>query len=240
MAGFFGCRIERRTPGGATLDLVSAYPHYERKEIEPDPELAARAVRERTEEAGLVRPFVGELIARGQVTAAEWAVPMNTYERRALLPALVDEVFVKHFLHCASNIGQGEPGTYPWAVVHELVPEAYRRLERQEARPVGVLGASALARNILAASRERMEVSTRGLAGEPSVDVPELEPLGTVNQWAVTAKDEKVRSLFGVPPALQPQEAVRLASWLIVAAEMAGYPHPLETAQATVKAIRNT
>lgn len=94
----------------------------------PDPELFARAEREREELGdGQVRPFVRELRERGRVTAAEWAVPMNSYERRELLPVLVDSVFLEHLFHGAGNVDQGSPGTYNWALVHENVPEALRR-----------------------------------------------------------------------------------------------------------------
>lgn len=95
---------------------------------EPDAELLARAQQEREVHGdGVVRPFVRELRERGRVTAAEWAVPMNGYERRELLRVLVDSVFIEHLLHGAGNVEPGSPGTYNWALVHENVPEALRR-----------------------------------------------------------------------------------------------------------------
>lgn len=95
---------------------------------EPDRELLLRAEKERAEVGpGEIRPFVRELAERGGVRPCEWAVPMNSYERRELLPALSDGVFLEHLLHCASNINADRPSTYNWAVVHYLAPEARKR-----------------------------------------------------------------------------------------------------------------
>ena len=64
--------------------------------------------------------------------------------------------------------------------------------------------------------------------------------LDTLNQFAVTAKDSKVLilGLVRVPRYLTVDEALQLAAWLIVGAELAGADHSLEVAAATVEAIR--
>lgn len=68
---------------------------------------------------------------------------------------------------------------------------------------------------------------------------PSVEPLETFNRFLVTAKDEQVLMLLSPAPKFAPEEALQLAAWLVVGAELAGYEHPLEKTVATVKAIVN-
>lgn len=78
--------------------------------------------------AELIRPEVFALRARGNVTWAEWDQPMNSYERDELLPALTNEAFLRHFIHCAENVGwQALAGSYDYAMSRKLAPEAKRR-----------------------------------------------------------------------------------------------------------------
>lgn len=92
-------------------------------------ELQQRANRERLDVGGgVVRPLIHELKARGNVTAAEWSLPMNSYERRELLSVLELGPLFDHFLHCASNVDANRLGTYNWSLVHDLVPEMRKRL----------------------------------------------------------------------------------------------------------------
>lgn len=75
----------------------------------------------------LIRSEIFALRARGNVTWAEWDVPMNSYERDELLPALTDEAFLRHFVYCATQVGHSGPGSYNYAVSSKLAPEAMRR-----------------------------------------------------------------------------------------------------------------
>lgn len=232
----------------------------------PNAELDARAQAERTELGpGAVRPFVLELQERGDVTAEEWAIHMNSRERQALLGVLVDRVFVSHFLHSCSNINQSYPGTYNWSVVHDLVPEAERRLRRLELRTMawrhnGVYGKTvetgAEPRRGWSGSRVEHGGTTEIRAdgslmrhydvrsaypGTARAEVKaEVAPLDTFNLGAVTAHQGAVVVMAKIPPSLSPEQALMLGSWLIVGAELAGHERALETAVATVEAIRNT
>jgi len=67
--------------------------------------------------------------------------------------------------------------------------------------------------------------------------------LDTINAFGITAHRfegnvERVVAIAPLPQMYTSERALQLASWLIVGAELAGYEHPLETAVATVKAIR--
>lgn len=89
---------------------------------EPDPVLLERAERERRDfEGEQIRPFVVGLANRGRVTASEWAVPMNTYERELLFPHLDTEVFVQMAEHCLARCSRRERGSYE---VVRLIREA--------------------------------------------------------------------------------------------------------------------
>lgn len=102
--------------------------------ITPPPELVARAFREcdvRGYPSAMVRPFVKELVERGDVTAEEWAVRMNSYERSELVPKLRLDVFLKHFEYCLSQCSRCPAAivsTYDEAVIYELAPDLIRRL----------------------------------------------------------------------------------------------------------------
>ena len=102
---------------------------------EPPPELLERAARERPEyPSAEIRPFVRELAARGGVTPAEFAVPMNSYERHLLEPVLETELLAGHMEYCAANCRHafshpgGCPASYDDALAMVLVPAAARRL----------------------------------------------------------------------------------------------------------------
>lgn len=98
-------------------------------DVKPSPELLERATAERPEyPSAEVRPFVRELYERGRVTAEEWAVPMNGYERELLVPVLELEVFVQMVEHCVANCGRMVGSSYDAALVGRWVPEALRRL----------------------------------------------------------------------------------------------------------------
>lgn len=76
----------------------------------------------------LIRPEIFALRARGNVTWADWDQPMNSYERDELLPALTNEAFLRHFIHCAENVGwEAMVGTYDYSMSRKLAPEAKRR-----------------------------------------------------------------------------------------------------------------
>lgn len=97
--------------------------------VEADAELEARAEAERPEyPSAQVRPFVIELANRGRVRAEEWAVRMNSYERRLLVPHLETGVFVQHTEHCLKNCSIREGVSYDDAAINELLPDAIRRL----------------------------------------------------------------------------------------------------------------
>jgi hypothetical protein len=109
--------------------------------VVPEPELALRAARER-EAAGdpmltateKILPFVRELAARGGVTAEEWCVPMNSYERRLLVTKLRLSPFIEHVEYVVSQTSPvfwrrpEFPTTYDETLAIDLVPEAFRRL----------------------------------------------------------------------------------------------------------------
>lgn len=79
------------------------------------------------------------------------------------------------------------------------------------------------------------------MAVEPKLKQPKPAPLDTVNRHLVTAHQGEV--LMREPLTFQVmtgREALQLASWLIVGAELADYDQALETAIETVKAIRAT
>lgn len=107
----------------------------------PSPELVERAARER-KEAGdpmlrateKILPFVRELAERGAVTAEEWCVPMNSYERRLLVTRLRLAPFIEHIEYVISNTHPVAfrrpefPTTYDETLAIDLAPEAIRRL----------------------------------------------------------------------------------------------------------------
>lgn len=106
--------------------------------VDPPPELVARAQRENElfgDYHAKIRPFVEELAARGNVTAAEWAVPMNTYERSRLVTRLELSVLLEHAEYCRSQcnpvrwIVPIHPTTYDEALAIEIMPELIRRLK---------------------------------------------------------------------------------------------------------------
>lgn len=70
--------------------------------------------------------------------------------------------------------------------------------------------------------------------------VEKAAPLETLNEWMMTAKNDVVVVQRRISPLLQPEEAIRIAAWLIVCAELADFPRALEVAVATAQAIRNT
>lgn len=77
----------------------------------------------------------------------------------------------------------------------------------------------------------------RRLCGEPEDTPRALDP---ENHWLITASEDVV-ILQRLPASLlQPEEAIRLAAWLIVGAELAGFEPSLEVATATVDAVRST
>lgn len=106
---------------------------------EPPAALVKRAEREKNEDPGRkVRPFVRELADRGGITPAEWAVRMNSYERRLLEPLLQTELLAGHMEYCAANSGPAlrncaDPVTYDESLAMVLVPAAARRLRLYDA-----------------------------------------------------------------------------------------------------------
>lgn len=77
---------------------------------------------------------------------------------------------------------------------------------------------------------------------EPS-DREAAEQLSVFNFCGVTAKDERVIVLLHgqiSQGTLDPEDAIRLAAWLIVGAEMAGQDRAPQLAAAMVDRIRNT
>lgn len=87
-----------------------------------------------------VRPEIQELVRRGNVTAAEFAeLRVNSWELEALIPALTDEAFTKHFEHVFANcsIERRRPfSTYNEATIGLYAPELLRRFR---ARGMAVL-----------------------------------------------------------------------------------------------------
>lgn len=105
--------------------------------VEPSPILLEREARERPlfDEGVKIRPFVRELAERlGDVTAAEWCVPMNSYERSLLVTKLELGALLEHTEYCRSNCMPVKwtpplhPTTYDETLAIELVPELILRL----------------------------------------------------------------------------------------------------------------
>lgn len=80
-----------------------------------------------------VRPFVEDLARRGEVTFAEYAVPLNSYEREVLLPALTNDLFIEvteySLRNCAEPLHGRPTVTYDESVIDRYAPEALRRLK---------------------------------------------------------------------------------------------------------------
>ncbi len=70
-------------------------------------------------------------------------------------------------------------------------------------------------------------------------DPPDVPPLDTANLNGITAHQGKVVCLR-LSTSMTSDEALALAAWLIVAAELNDHRNPLATVMATVDAIRNT
>lgn len=66
------------------------------------------------------------------------------------------------------------------------------------------------------------------------------KPLSTWNEWFITAKDDRVVMQHRPGFILQPEEAIRLAAWLVMGAELAGKNDALEVTIATFYAVRST
>lgn len=74
---------------------------------------------------------------------------------------------------------------------------------------------------------------------EPS-DREAAEHIATFNFCGITAHDGRVLQLLSHGGTLDPEDAVRLAAWLIVGAELAGYERSAQHTIALVERIRNT
>lgn len=87
---------------------------------------------------------------------------------------------------------------------------------------------------------------------EARIDKPAPRPLSTLNRYAITAHHSvacsaprvvMLRPPFPIPDGtaaeMTPDDALALAAWLIIAAELAGSDEPLEVVRLTVQAIRS-
>lgn len=84
----------------------------------------------------MVRPHIKELIERGNVTTAEVEqLTCNSWEWRAIVPALTDEAFVKHVEYALKNCNRvpNPSTTYEQSVIGVHAPELVKRLKRLSA-----------------------------------------------------------------------------------------------------------
>lgn len=185
-------------------------------DIEPDAALLARATRERGETgypSNKVRPFVLELEARGNVTASEWAVPMNSYERHLLIPKLELDVFLEQMEHTIENCDPVRfrpphpiPTTYDEALACTYGPEVIRRMRTQSERLKRAAACiSKLDAGVLRAvmhnwrSVDEVTVLNPGLIAEQLLCA--LDALAIVQEFEHEAQgaDEGLAKAFGAP-----------------------------------------
>lgn len=124
--------------------LAGAASASESKELSP---LEARAKAERAQFPDeKVIPLVLAIALRGTVSAEEWGLPLNSYERALLEPLLPTELFVEHLGYCLSHCSIYSDVVYEGAVIRRLGPEACRRLaklaELEKSPPLPCFGLS--------------------------------------------------------------------------------------------------
>lgn len=85
-------------------------------------EIEAREFNER------IRLEVRKLRERGNVSREEWNQPMNSYERKHLIPALDTRTLIEATKHCCKNIWTSED-IYEGALAKQYVPVLIQRLE---------------------------------------------------------------------------------------------------------------
>lgn len=71
-------------------------------------------------------------------------------------------------------------------------------------------------------------------------NVSNIEPLDTFNRFAVTSHENQVIIMGRVGGLLEIENALILAAWLIMAAELAGNENAAAITLATYQAIRET
>lgn len=83
------------------------------------------------------------------------------------------------------------------------------------------------------------ELPSRPMTIEPS-DRDAAEQISIFNFCGVSAKEGRVVQLISHGGSLDPEDAIRFAAWLIVAAELAGYERAPQHAAALVERIQKT